>query len=442
MAREAESVSKKEHAREEGGRSGEAGQRVCSHVEILLDIDYVDDYIDSCIPAAWDQRAERRRGQLEDVEAELVESDQEVEAIFINHEDVAGPAYRYPSRRARLNMSSPVKKILASLRGSRARGRKQPAVEQNPVEDPLQVHRSLRQERGEEEAVSPSAVISPGEKVRMWSEEILPNFESVIRKKWVHALWKQGIPWNLRQQVWPRAIGNKLDLDHHKFESLAMVVDGRSFFIPGIDIINNDLPRTKLLDRDVNEHQLRVLLCTVSALQPQVGYVQGMSYLGAIFLLFMPPAEAFVCLGNLLSCRFFPSFLQMDAEKIELRWRVFEVLLGQEMPDLAYHFHLIGFSSDLIITEWWLTVFSKNFPVELSCRVWDCFLLEGESFLFRAALGLCLLLRESLVGRAMEDCHAVLMRSGESVEAEDFFRAVGGVKASSKFIREMLETSS
>ncbi|EKX54560.1 hypothetical protein GUITHDRAFT_100034 [Guillardia theta CCMP2712] len=388
-----EESSVNERKREDGGGGDESAQKECKHVEILLDIDYVDDYIDSCIPATLQQGGEegramrgrgrgRGRGRLDDVEAEMIESDEEVEAIFINHEDVQA--------------LSP-------------------------------------------DAATSSVPISPGEKVRMWTEEILPNFESVIRKKWVHALWKQGIPWKLRQNVWPRAIGNKLNLDHDKYESLAMVVNDRSFFIPGIEIINNDLPRTKLKGKDVDEAQLRVLLCTVSALQPEVGYVQGMSYLGAIFLLFMAPAEAFVCLGNLLSCRFFPSFLRMDAEKIELRWKVFEILLGQELPDLAYHFHTIGFSSDLIITEWWLTIFSKNFPVELSCRVWDCFLLEGESFLFRAALGLCLLLRDRMVGRAMEDCHAVLMRSGESVEAEDFFRAVGDVKASSKFIREMLE---
>ena len=34
------------------------------------------------------------------------------------------------------------------------------------------------------------------------------------------------------------------------------------------------------------------------------------------------------------------------------RWRVFEVLLGQECSDLACHFDQIGLTADLYLTDW------------------------------------------------------------------------------------------
>ncbi len=37
--------------------------------------------------------------------------------------------------------------------------------------------------------------------MRMWTEEILPAFDTHLRKKWVHSLWRSGIPQTLRRQV-------------------------------------------------------------------------------------------------------------------------------------------------------------------------------------------------------------------------------------------------
>ena len=46
----------------------------------------------------------------------------------------------------------------------------------------------------------------------------------------------------------------------------------------------------------------RVLMCYV-CYRPDVGYVQGMSYLVATLLLYMDEFEAFKCMANLLGRR-------------------------------------------------------------------------------------------------------------------------------------------
>ncbi len=34
-----------------------------------------------------------------------------------------------------------------------------------------------------------------------------------------------------------------------------------------------------------------------------------------------------------------------------------------------------------------MTIFSRALPLEISHRIWDCFMMEGEIFLYRAAVG-------------------------------------------------------
>ena len=62
------------------------------------------------------------------------------------------------------------------------------------------------------DAHSAARLTSPQEQARMWVEEILPAFDTHIRKKWVHTLWRAGIPTHLRRLVWPLAIGNRLEV--------------------------------------------------------------------------------------------------------------------------------------------------------------------------------------------------------------------------------------
>ena len=41
----------------------------------------------------------------------------------------------------------------------------------------------------------------------------------------------------------------------------------------------------------------------------------------------------------------------------------------------------------LPIDDWILTIFSRSFPLDVACRIWDCFLVDGSVFVFRAAIG-------------------------------------------------------
>lgn len=201
-----------------------------------------------------------------------------------------------------------------------------------------------------------------------------PLFSSMIDRRGyldvVLQVLKSGIPPSVRSKVWPllvgmfeirdperfrrqprysyslfELIGNSLMITEElygifgrraaqarekfdtKSQEHAADVFGKETTFTYIDV---DLTRTfpKLAffqDDGSNKLQLRDLLDTYCFYRPDVGYVQGMSYLAGIFLLYMPPFQAFVCFSNLLHSPYSHAFLKLDHEKMNARYQVHQV---------------------------------------------------------------------------------------------------------------------
>jgi hypothetical protein len=89
----------------------------------------------------------------------------------------------------------------------------------------------------------------------------------------------------------------------------------------------------------------------------------------------------------------------------------------QYLPLLFKHFNEEGIPSETFLLDWYLTVFSKvpllslplvssqsqkALPLEVAARMWDCYLLAGEVFILRGALGLLRLFAARLATLSME----------------------------------------
>ena len=53
-------------------------------------------------------------------------------------------------------------------------------------------------------------------------------------------------------------------------------------------------------------------------------------------------------------------------------------------------------------SSWFLTLFTTSLPIHLSCRIMDCFLLEGVEVIFRLALALLTIGKPNLLVYDME----------------------------------------
>jgi hypothetical protein len=110
---------------------------------------------------------------------------------------------------------------------------------------------------------------------------------------------------------------------------------GQSYF----DVIEVDVPRTfpetKLFSSNGPLHAPLTEILQCYSVYTPVGYVQGMSFLGAMLLFYIEDVfTAFKCLANILNTHFFRSLFMMDIPQILRHVRVYSILFESHMPKL------------------------------------------------------------------------------------------------------------
>ncbi|CAG0888623.1 unnamed protein product [Cyprideis torosa] len=250
--------------------------------------------------------------------------------------------------------------------------------------------KAQKQQLKDEEEQSASAAL--------WSEKILPNWESMCREKKTLELWGRGLPSNVRGRVWSKAIGNELQIKRVTYDYCMERVDmamssAKEEEIEAFEQIELDISRTfpqlAIFQKGGPYHEsLHRMLSAYTFLSPDVGYVQGMAFLGAFLLLQMEPPEAFIAFSNLLRIPLLQSLFSMHPPDMMPYFKAFETALSSYLPLLAAHFQSLSLSPELYLLDWLMSLYTKPLPLELTCRVWDLFLRDGESTLYRVALGI------------------------------------------------------
>ena len=85
---------------------------------------------------------------------------------------------------------------------------------------------------------------------------------------------------------------------------------------------------------------------------------------------------------------------------MEEHYSSFSSLLATHLPALATHFSKLGLRPDLYLLDWVMTLYSRCLPLDVTCRIWDLIARDGETFLFKAALGILALYEERLVAES------------------------------------------
>jgi hypothetical protein len=102
------------------------------------------------------------------------------------------------------------------------------------------------------------------------------------------------------------------------------------------------------------------------------------------------------------------------------------MLLATHIPTVSRHFQQLGLSPDLYFYDWFVPLFSNTLSFDLCTRVWDCYLLYEDVFLFRTALSILQVLSSRLeVLGTKEEVLQELMQSTMSIEEEVLFKSIG-----------------
>lgn len=297
---------------------------------------------------------------------------------------------------------------------------------------------------------------------RLWSETILPKWDEMKNTKRCRELWWQGIPSKVRGCVWLLVIKNELNLTEELYniccaralERLSAVSEEGTVEAPNcfhrrsdfgvvedcsssqsfnrentVELIHLDVSRTfpslGIFQKGGPYYDLLLkLLGAYVCYRPDVGYVQSMSFVAAVLLLQMEPYEAFIAFANLLNRPLLLAFYRLRQPQMTVYFIAYDQYFDQELHTLHSHFDELDVRPDLYLIEWVYTLYAKSLPFDVTCRVWDMFLRDGEEFLFKTALGILRLYERQLLEMDFDEVVQFLTHLPESLSGSELFHNI------------------
>ncbi|KZT72135.1 RabGAP/TBC [Daedalea quercina L-15889] len=149
--------------------------------------------------------------------------------------------------------------------------------------------------------------------------------------------------------------------------------------------------------RGIGQENLFNVLKAYSLYDAQVGYCQGLPFVAAVLLLHMPDEEAFCLLVRLMYSYDLRGHFLPEMPKLQLRLFQFEKLIEEMAPVLHFHFLRQNIKSSMYASQWFLTMFSYRFPMDVVFRIFDNVFASGIEAIFSFSLVLLLKNEEELL---------------------------------------------
>lgn len=140
-----------------------------------------------------------------------------------------------------------------------------------------------------------------------------------------------------------------------------------------------------------------------------------MSYLLLVLYYYFDVYESFLCLANLVvGNRMMRDFYTFDMAKVTSYTKMFDKLLVQQSPKLLEYFQYHGINTMTFSVDWFYTLYTRAFDLNIARVIWDMFFLFGSQFLVRAGVSLMVILEEELRSEYMnEGFNYVRLRTGK-----------------------------
>jgi TBC1 domain family member 14 len=121
--------------------------------------------------------------------------------------------------------------------------------------------------------------------------------------------------------------------------------------------------------------------------RPDIGYVQGMSYIAAILLVYMDEHPAFVTFCNMVTKFPIMPFYSFNDPHVRKILQLFKQVFQHNLPELCEHLETENIMPKQYVYEWFMTLFTRALKVELVSRVLDLYFLDGIFVLYQTAIG-------------------------------------------------------
>ena len=199
---------------------------------------------------------------------------------------------------------------------------------------------------------------------------------------------RKGIPDCFRSQVWQLFSQYNKFYIKNKFKELDSAEIDEDLDITIIKDLDRTFPNSYFFKDKYGTGQRKLyrVLSNYAKYNKETGYVQGMSFIVALFLTYMDEESSFFLLDSLLKNYNLKGFFLPDFPNLKETFYVFLNLFKQYMPRVYTLFKKEELLPTTYATEWFMCVFSRTLKFNSLVRVFDVFLLEGYTILYRIAL--------------------------------------------------------
>lgn len=278
-------------------------------------------------------------------------------------------------------------------------------------------------------------------RIEKW-ESMLSDWENFIKRspKTLKSRIRKGIPSRLRGRVWCLLADiESLQQNYPKnyYESLQLLHLDRQVETEIINDLDRTFPNHIKFREKAGQEALFRVLRTYAIIDPEVSYTQGMSFIVAMFLLFVDEEQAFWLLLALLTQYGFREFFIHGMPKLYSSFYVANGLLRHHARKVFETFKKEGISIPMYATQWFLTGFSSFFSIESTLRIWDCFWNEGFKVFYRMFLAIILTEKKNFHNKSFEKILKRFSLLAEDLQCDKLINAAFRISLKSKLISRL-----
>ncbi|ETN61773.1 ecotropic viral integration site [Anopheles darlingi] len=239
----------------------------------------------------------------------------------------------------------------------------------------------------------------------VWSTwaSIVTDWEASQKRKGptVRELVRKGIPHHFRAIVWQLLCGAS-DADKKQYAEYIKATSACE------KVIRRDIARTYpehdfFKEKDgLGQEALFNVMKAYSLHDREVGYCQGSGFIVGLLLMQMPEEEAFAVLVQIMQQYRMRDMFKPSMAELGLCMYQLESIVQEQIPELHLHFQSQSFQTSMYASSWFLTLYTTALNLTLSCRIMDVFLSEGMEFIFKVAIALLTIGKDTLLSLDME----------------------------------------
>ena len=271
-------------------------------------------------------------------------------------------------------------------------------------------------------------------------QDMLNNYKKyqTTKRSKLKSRTRKGIPDSLRSIVWQLFAESQKLVQKNLFENL----DKQELDKETEGVIIKDLDRTfpscQLFKEKygMGQRKLFRVLANYSKFNKVLGYVQGMGYLAAIFLLYMDEESSFYMLHSLVKNYGFEGLYKEGFPDLKKKFYVLLNLEKKYIPKIYDIFKRDGVFISIYASQWFLCLFTKDLKPSVLVRIFDVFLYEGYKVIYRFSLAFLKMKEKTFITNKVGIFYSAntLKELFNGVEVEELFKEAFGFSLSRKHI--------